>query len=142
MPHQVSLVVENKPGKIENITRVLAHGKINIRAISISDSGNYGILKLILDSPSKGCKMLNEQGIQATLKDIVVVDGSDDPGSLYSATSFLSKNNINVEDIYAFSLKENNRAVYVFQVDNIQDTETMLKKKGYNVLSERDFTRL
>jgi hypothetical protein len=96
MPHQVSVFAENKPGKISRVTEVLSRNNINIRAITISDSGDYGIIKLLLDKPTEGNECLKNEGIASTLKDIVAITIDDTPGGLHKAASLLSGNNIMV----------------------------------------------
>jgi hypothetical protein len=138
MPQQVSVFAENKPGKIDRITDVLGKRKINIRAITISDSGDYGIIKLLLDKPVEGCDALKETGIAATLKDIVAVKIDDQPGGLHRASSVLAKNDINVEDAYGFTIRESNQAVFVFQVENVVHTESVLRAAGLQVLEDNE----
>ena len=136
MPHQLSVFAENKPGKIEKVTGILAQYNINIRAITISDAGDYGIIKLLVDKPVEANEALNQNKIAATLKDIVAVKINDNPGSLNSVASALSKNNINVEDAYGFIFKESN-AAFIFQVDNIQKTESILLQAGFEIIDDK-----
>lgn len=138
MPHQVSVFAENKPGKISRITEILSRNKINIRAITISDSGDYGIIKLLLDKPQAGNEALQGEGIASTLKDIVAIKIDDTPGGLHKAASVLSREQINVEDAYGFTIRENNQAVFVFQVDNVPLTEKALKSEGFEVISDNE----
>ncbi len=138
MPHQVSVFAENKPGKISRVTEVLSRNNINIRAITISDSGDYGIIKLLLDKPSEGNECLNKEGIASTLKDIVAIIIDDSPGGLHKATSLLSSKNINIEDAYGFTIREKNRAVFVFQVEDVPMTEKFLKEAGFTIISDKE----
>lgn len=138
MPQQISVFAENKPGKIDRITEVLGKKKINIRAITISDSGDYGIIKLLLDKPVEGCDALKEVGIAATLKDIVAVKIDDRPGGLHIASSVLAKNSVNVEDAYGFTIRESNQAVFIFQVENVSHTEKILREAGLRVLEDNE----
>lgn len=138
MPQQISVFSENKPGKINRITGILADNKINIRAITISDTGDYGIIKLLLDKPQEGCDFLKESGFAATLKDIVAVKMDDRPGGLHGATTILTEKNINVEDAYGFILEGGSAAVFVFQVKNVQKTENILKDAGFDLLADNE----
>ncbi len=138
MPHQVSVFAENRPGKIDRITGVLAEDNINIRAITISDTGDYGIIKLLLDRPVEGCDILKDRGIAASLRDIVAVKIDDSPGGLHKASSVLAEKGINVEDAYGFTIRESNEAVFVFQVEEVQATEEMLKEAGFTILTDRE----
>jgi hypothetical protein len=135
MPLQVSVFAENKPGKIERITSVLEEKRINIRAITISDSGDYGIVKLLLDQPEAGCECLKESGITASLKEIVGVRMKDTPGGLHKIAAALAESGINVEDAYGFIVESQKEAIFVFQVENPLKAEKMLAGKGFSILS-------
>ncbi len=138
MPLQVSVFAENKPGKIERITAVLDQKRINIRAITISDSGDYGIVKLLLDQPEAGCEFLKESGIAASLREIVGVRMKDTPGGLHKIAAALSENGINVEDAYGFIVKSQEEAVFVFQVENPLKAEKVLAAMGFSILSSNE----
>jgi hypothetical protein len=138
MAYQVSVFAENKPGKIERITSVLAKHTINIRAITINDSGDYGIIKLLLDRPEDGCTALKEEGIAATLKEIVAVKIQDKPGSLHTVAAILKDHAINVDDAYGFTVKPHEESVFVFQVDNPKAAEKVLKDAGYQLLADKE----
>lgn len=138
MPHQVSVFAENRPGKISRITEILGNNGINIRAITISDSGDYGIIKLLLDKPEQGNECLKESGFASTLKDIVAIKIDDSPGGLHKAAALLSGKNINVEDAYGFTIREKNLAVFVFQVPDVSQTEKILKDAGFETISDNE----
>ncbi len=138
MPYQVSVFAENRPGKIERITAVLAKKNINIRAITISDSGDYGIIKLLLDRPEEGCEAIKEQGIAASLREIIAVRMDDKPGGLHTIASLLAAQGVNVEDAYGFMIKSNESAIFVFQVDNVKKVEKILQDAGISTLTEKE----
>ena len=138
MAYQVSVFAENKPGKIERITSILARQNINIRAITINDSGDYGIIKLLLDRPEDGCTALKEEGVAATLKEIVAVKIGDKPGSLHKVAAILKDHAINVDDAYGFTVKPHEESVFVFQVDNPKAAEKVLKDAGHQLLSDKE----
>ena len=138
MPHQVSVFAENKPGKLSRITEVLGKNNINIRAITISDTGDYGIIKLLLDKPVEGNEFLQNEGIASTLVSIVAIKIDDTPGGLHKATSIISSKNINVEDAYGFTIKEQNHAVFVFQVKDVPSTEKVLRDAGFSIISDNE----
>lgn len=136
MPHQVSVFAENRPGKIERITGVLSKKNIDIRAITISDSGDYGIIKLLVDRPQEAADALKEEGIAATLRDIVAIRVKDKPGGLYEVASILTRNEVNVEDAYGFIIQRKKDAVFVFQVQDVRKTEKILSDAGFSILSD------
>ena len=136
MPQQVSVFAENKPGKIHRITDVLEREMINIRALTIADTGDYGIIKLLLDKPVEGCRVLKEEGFAATLKEIVAVRIDDKPGGLRKASEILAQNSLNVEDAYGFTIYGTGLAIFVFQVENVKHTEEILKAAGFPILDD------
>ena len=138
MPQQISVFAENKPGKIERISGILGSNNVNMRAITIADSGDYGIIKILADKPVDGCNALKAEGIAATLKDIVAIRIDDRPGGLHRASSVLAKNGINVDDAYGFTIRQSNEAVFVFQVKDVKKTETILKEAGFAVLGDKE----
>lgn len=138
MPQQISIFAENKPGKIERISGILGKHNINMRAITISDSGDYGIIKILADRPVDGCNVLKKEGIAATLKDIVAVRIDDSPGGLNKASSVLAKNDINVDDAYGFTIRGSHEAVFVFQVKDIKKTEKILQEAGFSLLWDNE----
>jgi hypothetical protein len=138
MPFQVSVFAENKPGKIERITGVLAPKGINIRAVTISESGEYGIVKLLLDQPEAGYEALQKAGIAATLKEIIAVLMKDTPGGLHEVAAALSESGINVEDAYGFIVKSRESAVFVLQVGNPRMAEKMLTGRGFSMLGDKE----
>lgn len=142
MPYQVSVFAENKPGKIERITRILAENNINIRAVTISDSGDYGIIKLLLNKPEDGCEALKRDGIAATLKEIVAVKMDDRPGGLFNVSRIIREAGVNVEDAYGFILESGKSAVFIFQVDNVRAVEKILQDSGIPTLQEKELYML
>jgi len=138
MPQQISIFAENKPGKIERISGILGKNSINMRAITIADSGDYGIIKILVDRPVDGCKALKDEGIAATLKEIVAVRIDDSPGGLHRAASVLAKNDINVDDAYGFTIRGSHEAVFVFQVKDIKKTEKVLQEAGFSLLGDNE----
>jgi hypothetical protein len=138
MPFQVSIFAENKPGKIEKVTGLLKEDKINIKAVTISDSGDYGIIKLLLDRPEDGHRKLKEAGIAATLKSIIAVHMTDRPGALHEVSSVLKNHGINVDDAYGFILNQGRNAVFVFQTENTSKAEKVLAEEGFPPLSDKE----
>lgn len=138
MPFQVSVFAENKAGKIEKVTSILKENNINIRAITISDSGDYGIIKLLLDNPFTGCEKLEEAGVTAALKEVIAVKMDDTPGGLNRVASIMNANEVNVQDAYGFILESGGSAVFVFQVENSKKVEKILKDEGISVLADNE----
>ncbi|MCM8771769.1 MAG: acetolactate synthase [Candidatus Omnitrophica bacterium] len=134
MGKQISIFVENKPGKISKITEVLKNAKINLRAMTIADSGSFGIIKIMTDNNQKAYNVLKESNFLVTLQDVVVVEIPDRIGSFHKVAKILEKNKVNIEDAYGFIKTEGVKAVLILKVKNVKIVEKILKESGYNVV--------
>ncbi len=142
MTHQVSVLIENKPGRLKQISEILSKNNINIKAISISESGIYGVVKLLLNKPQMGCAILADEGITASLKDIIAVESENIPGGILGVADLLGQANINVEDAYGFGINKKKKAVFIFQVNDPKKTRELFKKHGFKVLSEKELHKI
>lgn len=138
MPHHVAVFSENKPGKLEGVTALLAGERINIRAVTIADSGDFGVIKLLVDDPEKAVSILTEHGLVAVLKEVVAARVSDRPGGLLQIARTLTEHRINVDDAYGFVLQSGESGVFVLQVKNPQDASRLLQEAGIKLLDEKD----
>lgn len=142
MPHQISVFMENRPGKLERVTDLLADQGINIRAITITDSGDFGILKLLVNDPGKACDILTGNGLVAVLKEVVAIRVIDSPGGLRDIGATLTRHRINIDDAYGFVLRSGQSAVFVIQVHNPEEVAVILKEEGFSLLEEKDLYQL
>ena len=131
---QISIFLENKPGALENVTRLLKDANINIRTLSLADTSDFGILRLIVNDVSKALKMLNDNGLRVSRTTVVAVEVPDRPGGLHSILEVLAKNGINVEYLYAFVEKSGENAVIIFRFDAPDNAIDVLLKNGFIVL--------
>jgi hypothetical protein len=138
--HHISAFAENKPGRLEKITGVLAEADINIRAIKISDIGEFGVVKILVDDPDKACRALKVAGVLASQKEIIAVAVEDRPGGLHAVLTILTRRRINVEDSYGFVLKD--RAVLVIEVANVAEATSLLEGAGLQLLSKEQIYAL
>lgn len=138
MPYQISVFAENRPGKIERITGILSEGNINIRAITISDAGDYGIIKLLLDKPDTACELLKSSGVTAALKEVVAVKVEDHAGGLHTIAQILRQNEINVDDAYAFITEPKKEAVFIFQCSDTKRAARLLRENNLILLTEAE----
>ncbi|AKL97432.1 hypothetical protein [Endomicrobium proavitum] len=134
--HLSVLMVDNQPGKLEKITRVLDDNKINLRAMSLASSGNFGVVKLLVDSPDKAYGELKKQNLTVTKRKITAVEIDNVPGALHKIISKLSHNKINIEDCYGFLLKDGKTAAIVLEIENSPEVEEIMKTLGLNILQE------
>jgi len=135
---QISLFLENKKGRLSEALDVLAKADINIRALSIADTSDFGILRLIVADPDKAKKVLAKSNFTVRESDVIAVGVSDKPGGLAGVLKFLTDADINVEYMYAFVEKSGEKAVVVLRTDSISNGKKALKKAGVTVLSSRD----
>lgn len=138
MPHQISVFMENKPGKLERVTGLLAEGSINIRAITIADSGDFGILKLLVDDPKKAYNILTTNGLVVAYREVVAIKISDTPGALLVIARLLKRHGINIDDAYGFVLESGSAAVFVIQVEDPVGASALLKEEGVELLKDAD----
>ncbi|MBN1930484.1 MAG: ACT domain-containing protein [Desulfobacterales bacterium] len=133
--YQLSVFAENKPGRISKVTGILAKAKINIRAITISTSDEFGVINILVDDPKQGYKVLEKAGLTVSLKEVIAVLIDDKPGGLDKLVQLLTEENINVENAYGFVLESWKRAVFVIDVDQLDKTQEVLKRSGFETLN-------
>ena len=131
---QISIFLENKPGGLEEVTRILKDAQINIRTLSLADTTDFGILRLIVNDVDKASSVLKEQGYRISRTTVVAVEVPDRPGGLHSILEVLSKNGINVEYLYAFVERSGENAVIIFRFDAPDKAIEVLQKNGMTVL--------
>jgi hypothetical protein len=142
MPHQISVFLENKPGKLEKVTNLLAGAGINIRAITIAGSGDSGVLKLLVNDPGKAYDILTGNGLVAARKEVVAVKTPDQPGGLDRVARILTREGINIDDAYGFVLESGKNAVLVIQIADPEKTARVLEREGLDLIGEEDLYSL
>jgi hypothetical protein len=142
MAHQITVFAENKPGRIERVTRVLKDADVNIRAITIATSDSFGIIKLLVDDPDKAHGALADEGMSPFKREIVAVLMDDRPGGLHAVAEILGREGINVEGAYGFVVEDKGRAVLVIEVEKIPEVEHLLKAQGLTTLSDAEIYSL
>lgn len=131
---QISVFLENKPGSLEHATRVLKENAINIRTLSIAETIDFGILRLIVDDVEKTNQVLKDAGFRVTKTIVIAVEVPDQPGGLHSIMEVLTKEGINVEYLYAFVEKSGQNAVIIFRVDAPEKAIEVLMKNSFTVV--------
>ncbi|MDA8233572.1 MAG: ACT domain-containing protein [Clostridia bacterium] len=135
---QISLFLENKSGRLAEVTRLLGTNDINIRALSIADTTDFGILRMIVSNPDEALKVLKEGGFTVSMTDVIAVEVADQPGGLGAVLQVLQDNGINIEYLYAFLEKSSNDALVVLRVEQIDEAINILQAKGINTLKGED----
>lgn len=131
---QISVFLENKSGRLAQVTRVLGDNGINIRALSIADTTDFGILRLIVNDPDSAYLTLKDAGFTVSTTDVIAVEVKDEPGGLSNVLEILQQQNINIEYLYAFLQKSTNAALVVFRVEQLEQAIRALQDNNISVL--------
>ncbi len=134
---QISVFIENKKGKLAEATRYIADHDINLKALSIADTQDFGILRIICENPEKANEVLQSGGYITTMTDVLAAAISDTPGSLASILEVLSEANVVVEYTYAF-LSAKAGAYMIFRVDDNQSAAASLAAAGIKTANQTD----
>lgn len=133
---QISVFVENKKGRLHSLTKTLADNDIDLKALSIADTSNFGILRCIVNDPVKALDIIKKANFTASVTEVLAVEVTDTPGGLAEVLEVLSDNDISVEYLYSFVGTRSENALIIFRVDEIQGAYTALKAKKLKLLSE------
>lgn len=128
---QLSVFLENKKGRICAAADILAQNNINIRALSLADTSEFGILRLIVDNPIAGKKALNEAGIVVRVTNVLALTMEDIPGGTLDVLRLLAESGISVEYMYAYVGKATGKAFMVIQAEDLEAAEAILKRGGF-----------
>jgi len=131
---QISVFLENKPGSLEHATRVMRDASINIRTLSLAETVDFGILRLIVNDVEKANTVLKDAGFRVSKTVVVAVEVPDKPGGLHSIMEVLSKESINVEYLYAFVEKSGQNAVIIFRFDAPEKAIEVLLANKFTVV--------
>ena len=132
--YQVSVFVENKKGRLADIAKVLADNNINIRALSIEDTTNFGILRLIVDDPQKAEAALKANNFTVSLTHVIAIEIPDVAGGLLQALEVLNSENISIEYMYAFIDSTEGKAAVVMRVEDRKAAADLLDKHGFKTI--------
>ncbi len=135
---QLSIFLENRKGRMKNALDVLEKGGVNIRALSIADTSDFGILRLIVPDPEGTKKLLEENNFIVKVGEVIAVRMEDDPGSLGRILGILDDNDINLEYLYAFVEEKENRAIVLLHPENIDEGIEALKSGGAEVVTANE----
>jgi len=139
---QISIFIENRSGRLLEVTDVLGKNNINIRALSLADTSDYGILRLIVDRPDEALDVLKNANFTLSETDVIAVEVSDKPGGLSKVLNILGNAGINVEYMYAFVEKSSDNAVMIFRIEDIEGAIKVLSDNNVTILSHEEVTQL
>lgn len=139
---QISIFIENKKGALSEVTKFIAESKINLRALSIADTQDFGILRIITDDPDSARDILRNEGYTVTATSVLAVALDDAPGSMAKILEILTNADVNVEYTYAFMSHIKDKAYMIFRVDNNDKATKALVDSGISVIGQKDiFTK-
>jgi hypothetical protein len=132
---QISVFLENKAGRLAEVTSILSEAGVNIRGLSVADTSEFGVLRLIVDDNGKAEKVLKDNGFSVGKTHVVAIEVEDKPGGLHKILELLNRENINVEYMYSLVTQRNNNAVLVFRFDHTDEAIELLGKSGIPVIN-------
>jgi hypothetical protein len=138
---QLSVFLENKPGRLRESCGILAEKKINLITLSLADTEQFGILRLIVDDSEAAKKVLEENGFVAKITEVIAVEVKDRPGGLRDILQVESDAGISVEYMYAFTIKSGENAVLLFRFDDMDKAVNALQDANFNVLKSDEVYR-
>ena len=139
---QLTVFIQNKKGTVVSVTDILSKNNINLRALSIAETQDFGILRLIVNDEKAAEAVLTENGYLIKVIDVVGVKIGDEPGKLTAALDVLDKADINVEYLYAFMARTEKHAYVVLRVEDNEAAEKVLTDAGFKMISEADINKL
>ena len=139
---QITVFVENKQGSLVSITDSLAKNEVNLRALSIAETEDFGVLRMIVNNEETAEKTLADNGYLIKVTDVVGVKIGDQPGKLTSALKVLDDAKINVEYLYAFMARTDKHAYVVLRVEDNAKAETALEDAGFHLVTDADVAKL
>ena len=139
---QLSVFLENKPGRLCAATDILAKEGINLSALTLADTSEFGILRLIVDQPDRAREVLMEAGIVVRISDVLAIAMDDAPGGAVGILHLLSEAGLNIEYMYACVGRQSGKAIMVVRTDDIELAEDILHRGGYGDVNPADVYRL
>lgn len=130
--------MENKPGHLQNVLKILGDGEINIITLTIAETSDFGILRMIVNQPEKARDLLKSQQVTCSITDVLAIEIDDTPGALYDAIETFRRRQLNIEYMYAFTEKRGDRAVMIFRFDDIDAAKGALQEEGYSIVESSD----
>ncbi len=142
MAEQISIFIENKEGRLAEVTAILRDAQVNIRALSLADTTDFGVLRLIVNDNEKATAALKNQGFTVGKTQVLAVEVSDQPGGLNRVLDPLSDQNVNVEYMYAFANPQCKNAIMIFRFDDLEKAKSILADNGIKVVDGQEICNL
>ena len=132
---QISVFLENKSGRLADVTVLLSNGGVNLRAITIADTADFGILRLIVDNTDEALRLLEKDGFTAKVTDVLGIEVEDKPGGLAKVMQIFDEHNVNIEYLYATLERNRDMAVVIFKVEDIAYGNKILQEHNLSSIS-------
>jgi hypothetical protein len=139
---QISIFIENRSGRLATITNMLGEAGVNIRAMSLADTSDFGIFRLVVNDSQKAIQILKKAGFTLSLSDVIAVKIADHPGELGRLLSILDKSDLNVEYMYAFVQKSDEFAIVIFSFEDLDQAIHAIQANGYTILSSSEVANI
>lgn len=133
---QLSIFVANEKGTLAEVTRIFREHDIDIRAISVNDTVDYGILRTVVSDPERAVEELAKEGIVSKVSDILAINPEDRRGSLNDVFTLLGENDINIDYVYSFLVRENGAQLFVLKVNDKEKAQALLEKNGVKIIKQ------
>ena len=139
---QLSIFLQNKKGNLYNALNILSNGNINIRALSLADTSEFAILRIVVDNPKKGREILEENNFIVKVTEIIAIELNDSPGGLSNVLKILNDNNIDLEYLYAFTHEKKGKAILFMHTDNLDNLISILDSNSIAIVSSKEIYNL
>lgn len=139
---QISLFVENKPRRMARVAKTLSNSGVNIRAMTIAEAGDFGVIRMVVDDPQKGYKVLHDEGFTVSETEVLAVEMKDIPGGLYEIVDSLGREGINIDYAYAFVTAKSERAMLIVRVDNLEGAKDVLTGVGIKLATKDELQKI
>jgi hypothetical protein len=139
---QISVFLENRRGRLAELVQLLGENKINIRAISLADTSDFGIVRMIVNDTDRAYQIVKETGRTVIRNDVVAVEVQDEPGGLAAVLGILREAGLNVEYLYGFLEKKTDKAIMIMRFEETDEALKVLTKAGASLLSDQELGNL
>ena len=137
--NQISVFLENKSGRIAEVTKVLAEAGINLRAMTIADTADFGILRIIANNYQKAREVLEANNFTTRVTRVLGIEVADEPGGLYKIMSLFKENGVNIEYLYATLEQKDGKSIVIFKVANVEQGLKIARENALVTISGDDF---
>lgn len=132
---QISVFLENVSGRLAEVTKILSDGGVNLRAITIADTADFGILRIVCDNPDKALEVLEKNDFTARDTEVLAVEVADKPGGLSEVMEIFYNNGVNIEYLYTSLEKNRDRAAVIFKVEDVELGQRIIKENGLTAVT-------